>query len=487
MNFRDAAFGAPGTQRGPGGLDLVRLPLLGRFLRWRHARLAVQIPMGLLALVLVLHGLFGPEVAPKNLSTLLVWVHWRGALVIGLLLIGNLFCFGCPLLLPREIARRVARPTRRLPRALRNKWTGLTLLVGVLFVYEWLDLWASPFATAVAILAYFAAALAIDAVFAGAPFCKWICPIGQFNFVSSTFSPFEVRAHDLEVCDACTTKDCIKGRRSDAEPERIDQRGCELALFLPRKVGNIDCTFCLDCVHACPTDNVAIASRVPGDELAVDPVRSGIGRLSGRTDIAVLVVLFTFGALLNAFGMVAPVYALQSWLAETLGTRSEFVVLGIVFVASLVVLPLLALGAVALAVRATTGLRPRAHLARFVPVLAPLGFGVWLAHYCFHFLTGLWTFVPVAQHAAAGTGLALLGRPDWGMGGLSEAAVWPIELGFLALGAIGSLGVLWRLARRDVPRRPFGAFLPWAALVVALTGAALWLLAQPMEMRGTYL
>jgi hypothetical protein len=73
------------------------------------------------------------------------------------------------------------------------------------------------------------------------------------------------------------------------------QRGCELALFLPAKVGNLDCTFCLDCVQACPHDNVAISPRVPGLELVDPRRRSGIGRLARREDIAALVVVFVFG------------------------------------------------------------------------------------------------------------------------------------------------------------------------------------------------
>jgi hypothetical protein len=465
----------------------MRLPLVGRFLAWRRARLTLQLVLATLALVLVLHGLLGPQLAPKNLATLLVWVHWRGALVIALLVLGNVFCMGCPLLLPRELARRFFAPARRLPRALRRKWIGIALLVLVLFLYELLDLWASPSATAVMILAYFGAALVVDALFSGAPFCKWICPIGQFNFVASTLSPFEVRIRAKETCDACATKDCIRGRRDPLEPQRVVQRGCELGLFLPHKVGNIDCTFCLDCVHACPEDNVAIGTRVPGDELAIDPMRSGIGRLTRRTDLAALVVVFAFGALLNAFGMVSPVYAFQSWLADVLGTRSELVILGLLFLLGLVVLPGLALGAVALAVRALTGARFATHLQRFAFSLAPLGFGVWLAHYSFHFLTGLWTFVPVTQHTLVKLGVTLLGRPRWGLGGLTEAQVWPLELGFLALGAAGSLAVTWRLARRDFGERAPLACAPWAALHVGLTAAALWLLAQPMEMRGTFL
>jgi hypothetical protein len=449
--------------------------------------LALQVPLGLLALVLVLHGLFGPQLAPKNLATLLVWVHWRGALVIGLLLVGNVFCMGCPLLLPRELARRFFAPVRRLPRSLRRKWIGISLLVGVLFLYELLDLWASPLATAVVILVYFGAALGVDALFAGAPFCKWICPIGQFNFIASTLSPFEVRIKQRSTCASCATKDCIRGRRDPVRPERVAQRGCELALFLPQKVGNLDCTFCLDCIHACPEDNVAIGARAPGEELALDPRRSGVGRISRRRDLSALAVVFTFGALLNAFGMVRPVYAFQAWLSEVLGTRSEFVILGLLFTLVLVALPTLSLGAAAQLVRFWTGARPLEHATRFAFSLAPLGFGVWLAHYSFHFLTGLWTFVPVAQHALVQSGIDLLGQPRWGLGGLTQAQVWPIEIGFLALGAVGSLAVTWRLAGRDFPGRAWAAFAPWATLHVGLTAVALWLLAQPMEMRGTFL
>ena len=56
-----------------------------------------------------------------------------------------------------------------------------------------------------------------------------------------------------------------QGPRASRRPSIVLQRGCELALFQPRKIGNLDCTFCLDCVHACPHDNVGIGCRVPGE------------------------------------------------------------------------------------------------------------------------------------------------------------------------------------------------------------------------------
>ncbi|HEX8116769.1 MAG TPA: hypothetical protein VF521_05815, partial [Pyrinomonadaceae bacterium] len=116
--------------------DLLRVPLVGNLLRWRHARTALQIPLFVVAALMILHGLFGPQLAPKNLATTLSWVHFRGALVLVLLLAGNFFCMACPFMLPRNLARRFVKPRRNWPRFLRNKWLSLALFVGVLFAYE---------------------------------------------------------------------------------------------------------------------------------------------------------------------------------------------------------------------------------------------------------------------------------------------------------------------------------------------------------------
>ena len=211
------------------------------------------------ALAMIADGFFGPDLAPKNLATVLGWVHFRGALVVALLAVGNLFCFSCPFVFVRDGLRRFIRPRFTWPRALRNKWLSMGLLVAILFGYELFDLWSSPALTAALICGYFAAILIVDALFVHAPFCKWVCPIGQFNFVASLLSPFEIRARDRATCDGCKTKDCITGRK--ATDGTVAQRGCELALFVPQKVGNIDCTLCLDCVQACPHDNIGLLSR----------------------------------------------------------------------------------------------------------------------------------------------------------------------------------------------------------------------------------
>ena len=465
--------------------DVLRLPGLGRLLRSRRARRAIQLGMFALAGLVVWQGLAGPRLAPRNLSTLLVWVHWRGLLVLSLLVVGNAFCYSCPLMLPREVFRRFIRPPLTWPAVLRGKWLAAGLLVATLFAYELFDLWASPWVTAWLVVAYFGAALFVDVLFRGASFCKWVCPIGQFNFVASTASPLEVRAKEATVCGACTTHDCIAGR-----PQQPVLRGCELGLYLPSKVGNLECTFCLDCVHACPHNNVAIAARLPAAELSDPSSRAGIGRPQQRLDYSALVLVFVFGALLNALGMVSPVYELQRWIADLLGLRSDAPVLGLMFLVGLVVMPALLLGLCAAASRRLGRLsEPLSRIAmRFAWGLVPLACGVWLAHYSFHLLTGFLTVIPVVQKTASDLfGRAVLGAPAWELGGLRPGFVKPIETGLLLLGLLVSLGVCWRVAEDVSPSRTRRVVLPWAGLVGALFLAALWLMSQPMEMRGTFL
>jgi ferredoxin len=466
-------------------VDVLCWPLIGRFLKWRHARTTLQLIALLIAAAVVLHGLFGPQIAPRNFATVITWVHYRGLLVVVLLAAGNFFCTGCPFVLVRDAARRHHRGTRRWPAALRHKWIGLALFAGVLFSYELFDLWALPRATAWLVLAYFGAALAIDLVFTGATFCKHLCPIGQFNFAASTLSPLEVRVRQAGVCASCRTVDCIRGRR---EPGTTIQRGCELGLFLPAKVGNIDCTFCLDCIQACPHDNVAIASRVPGAELLDGGRRSGIGRLARRPDLAALAVLFAFGALLNAFAMVSPVYALEQWFARLMRVSSEGPVLAMLFVGVLGVIPAVLLTGAAACGRLLTRSTHRPmqrEVVNYAFALLPFGFGVWIAHYTFHLLTGLLTIVPVAQSAAIDLfGWAPLGEPLWRWAGLRPGAVFPLQIGFVLLGTIGSLAVAYGISEREHLDRPLAATAPWAVVLVVLSAAALWVLSSPMEMRG---
>ena len=436
-------------------------------------RPALQIVMLLLAVVVVADGWFGPQVTPLDLAGVLPWIHWRALSVFALLLVGNLFCMSCPFTLVRDLARRVLPANLRWPRALRNKWLPAGLLILYFWAYEAFGLWDSPFVTAWIIVGYFAAAVLVDGFFRGASFCKYVCPIGQFHFVSSLVSPREVKIKSSATCQSCSTYDCIRGNE--------DARGCELYLFQPKKEGNLDCTFCLECVKACPHDNVAILPVWPGQTLTKDPYRSSLGRLSKRTDLAALALVFVFGAWANAAGMISPVMMWEhSWHARLGPHAMPLIVAGFVLAAT-VLLPAVAVAVCALANGSVRGLKERrTDLARrLIFTLVPLGFAMWGAHLLYHFATGWEAPLTIVQHRFLGATdrMGMPGVPDW----LTAAQILLLDSGLLL-----SLYLGWRIVKQS--SRKIKAVIalgsPWAVLSLVLYCAGAWILFQPMQMRG---
>ena len=188
--------------------------------------------------------------------------------------------------------------------------------------------------------------------------------------------------------------------------------------------------------------------------------------------------------------MVAPVRGVEAWISNALGVASEAPVLAVLFIAALAVAPAVLLGGAGTLTKLLAGDRQGsiAQIAvNYAYALVPFGFGMWLAHYGFHLLTGAFVIVPVTQRAAADLfGWAALGEPLWRLTGMRPGSVFPIQVGLILLGTMGSLAAAFRVAERDHPAR---AGRSVAALGrrhrSASPAVALWILSQPMDMRGT--
>jgi cytochrome c oxidase assembly factor CtaG len=433
--------------------------------KW-YASLALRrVCQGILfcvSIIVILDGLLGPRMAPLNLAGVLPWIWWRGLVIIAILIAGNIFCWACPFMFVRELAKKLPINKGRWPAGLRNKWLAVALFVAWLVLYETLSPWNSPVFTAWIIILYFFFAFVIDAFFRGASFCKWVCPIGQFHFILSILSPFEVQALKKSTCDSCKTHDCIRGN-----PTIPRVRGCELELFVPTKQGNLDCTFCLDCVRACPHDNVVLAPSFPGTDLVKEDFRGSIGSLQ-RADYTALMIVVVFGAFANAAGMVAPVVHGIDAVSLWVGASSPKFVTALFVLASAFIVPTF------LCVFAKKISRTSFHVAWS---LVPLGIAMWSAHLLFHFVTSYGSIVPVTKRALYDIGLNASPEPLWA---IASTPTWLLsgELFLLVLGFLASFAICLRLTTTTRER------VPWCILNALLLVVGVWILLQPMQMRG---
>lgn len=477
--------------------DILSIPIIGKALKMRYGRLILQIPLTLLAFALIYDGFTGPQIAPQNLTTVAPWVHYRGLVVLALLLVGNLFCMGCPFTLPRTLAKRFSISGIRFPKALRNKWLAMASLLLIFFLYEWLDLWASPILTAWLIIAYFVASFLLEAIFKESAFCKYVCPLGSFNFVYATAAPTQIAIKDPRKCENCLGKECVNGSFSPQPIIRIDKipfidaegvlhykdvsvernekgvLGCGTELFPPQITSNLDCVYCLDCVRACPHDNIGLMGRKLGRELLQPDA------WPKRWDMSIFVMSLAFLGLVNAFGMIPPVYALLEWFASN-GFQSEIIPLALMFIVGGLLLPTATALLAAWLTRLLSNDKKRSLreiVAAYAPAFVPIGFGIWIAHYGFHFLIAPLSIIPVIQ--------AFLGMPAGNFEGLPLEWIGPFQLIALLGGFLWSMIIVQSVSTRLYKFQSFAGMLPWAFVLLLMMFAAYQIFTMPMEMRGT--
>ena len=255
----------------------------------------------------------GRKSAPMNLAGVLPWIHWRGLLVLGLLVAGNCFCLACPFTLAALAGPAAGcRPGATWPRWLRSKWLAVSLAASLfLWSYEAFALWDSPWWTAWIAIAYFVAAFAVDGSFAAPRSANTSARSASSISCNRWSRRWRCELREPAACAACQTHECIRGR--DDAP---GLRAASVSAAQARQYG----------LHVLPRLRACLPARQRRSDCrpaghancGIDPVRSGIGRFSRRPDLAVLVLVLVFGAFANAGGDGGAVVATSSACALTL-------------------------------------------------------------------------------------------------------------------------------------------------------------------------
>ncbi len=427
--------------------------------------------LALLGLLLaILAGVAGTAVGSANFGIVFVWIVWFGLLMAVLLpLGGRLWCLLCPIPAPGEwLQRRAfvappgsepsAAPRRRWPRRLRGIWLqnlgflGVALLSTVTLTQPAVSGWL--------LLAFVMAATGLSLVFERRAFCRYLCPVGGFIGLYALLSPLEVRVRDREVCRGHETKDCYVGN--------AHAYGCPWLERPWQMERNAYCGLCAECFRACKHDNLQLALRAPGWDLAV---------ASGwRLDEAAKALIMLACAVLYPLVLLGP----WGWLKDgaNLGSAAGFGAYAVLFLGiNVLLVPGIHL-AVTWSVRMVGGLQhvPWSRLfAALAYPLVPLGLAAWVAFtVSFVFANGSYALSVLSD--PFGWGWNVFGTRDIGWHPVLAGWVPGVQATLVILGLVGAVAtadsVLGRLAKGAGAR---SGTVMMAAALTAQALAFLWI------------
>jgi hypothetical protein len=252
----------PDTNK-PDRLDLAQVSWIRPLLQSRWPQfLARSITLAGFVLT-ILAGLFGSGVGSHNFAIIFVWIAWWTALKLVFIPFGGRsWCSICPIPMPGEWLQQGsliegAKKRRglrlRWPKRLKGAWLQLSafLLIGMFSALTLTD----PRVTAWVLLGLIALAVVLSLIFENRAFCSYVCPIGGFTGIYAQAAPVELRVKDASICAAHEVKSCYIA--------------CPWGLFPLALLNSSGCGLCMECLRACPKDNIQVNLRPFGSDLAI--------------------------------------------------------------------------------------------------------------------------------------------------------------------------------------------------------------------------
>jgi len=445
-------------------MELTRLPFLKSALRSRYPQLAILIAMLAGYIFTILAGLLGTPVGSRNFSIVFVWIAWWAILIlIAVPFFGRGWCAVCPIPLSGEWLQRgaVLNPLDKKPKRLNLRWPNLfrnIWLQNVSFLLLALFssvLLTTPNVTATVLAAMPFAAIGLSLVFERRAFCRYLCPVGGFIGLYSQTAPIELRVKERQVCATCKGKPCYNGS--------ADGYGCPWNVFPGGLTRNTYCGLCMECLRACPRDNIAINLR---------PFFADLTKPSARLDEAFKAFIMLGSAMIYAGVLLGPWGALKD-AAYNVGTGAWFAYAAAFLAIICVLLPGLFSLMVALSPTALPKLgkgRGMRALAALSTPLIPLGLMFWVAFSLSFVLTNA-SYILASLSDPLGLG--------WNLFGTANVAWQPMLTSILAPAQTLALvsGLVWaaRTAQKAAGEVRVSA-IPVVGFCFIVTLIMLWLL-----------
>lgn len=449
----------------------------------RQVRFVAQALIVALFFLVIAAGLFGNQNPALNIAPILTWTVWWGGLVILIMFAGKAWCWVCPWdavagwmekLRFWNKANDGLSLNLKWPKPLRNVALATVLFVGLTWIELGFGVTMRPAITAYLAIAMLLMAIVSAFLFEKKGFCRYACLVGRVSGLYAMFSGVEVRAKDRNVCRSCRGKECVQGSAA--------AYGCPTFLFPGYLSSNTYCIQCMECIQACPTDNLAFNLRPWGEDL--------ISQHRHRTDEAYLALLMLSITGFHGLTMTGNWSRLTDYLSRSLSLSNL-----LAFSLGMTLLMLLPILVYALLVRLSFELGSRSfspqtttfhdYFVRYAYALLPIALFYHLAHNMEHLLMeGPKVMALISD--PFGWNWNLFGTAHWRIPPLvSLDVLWIIQVVLVLVGHVYSLWIAHHTSRRlfasaaSARRSQF----PMLVAMIAFSVFSLWLLKQPMEMR----
>ncbi len=462
--------------------DLLSIAWVKRAACSRVFRFSLQAFVTVSFLLIIGAGLFGNQNPSLNIAPILTWTVWWGLLVVLVLYAGKAWCYVCPWDAMAGWAERLALWRKSdeglsvgwsWPRIVRNISIATILFVGLTWIELGFGVTMKPRITAYLAIGMLLMAVVSALLFDRKSFCRYGCLVGRVSGLYALFAGTEVRPRDRDRCRACGTKECVKGSET--------AYGCPTFLYPGKLQVNTYCIQCMECIQACPHDNLAVNLRPWGSDLAVEG--------KPRTDEAYLALLML--AITGFHGLTMT----PAW-GQFVDALREFADLGRVVGFSVGMLLLMtgpvAIYAVLVALSkhlagrdAPTGLSYHDYFVRYAYALLPIALFYHIAHNSEHLLMEGPKIAALISDPF-GWGWNLFGTAGWVIPPLiSLDKLWLLQVALVLIGHVYSLWVAQRTSLRLFGSGPVAlrSQVPMLIGMICFSVFSLWLLKQPMEMR----
>jgi ferredoxin len=477
--------------------ELTRWPWLRAAVRHRWFQPAVQLPVAIGFVAVIVAGLVGSQEPGRNIAPVLTWNIWWIGLIFAVFFVGNAWCFACPwTAIPDWIMRGSFTKVRAIrtlawkyPRFQLWMWPAIVLFAVVTWLELVFDAANRPWLTSMMGIGMVVLAWLMLVIYERKAMCRYVCFVGRVSGQYALLGMLELRRRDPQVCKTCTTKDCFHGREGAGYP-------CPTHEFMGAMNDNQYCTLCTECVKSCPHDNIALRVRSSGADL-LQPYRA-------KPDEAYMALLVFIVSAFHGAAMIPLWMEWETWLRgaaidlqgawlgrDVLGLAGHYggTLTFTAMMAGAIVVPGALFWALAAAMRLASGRRDvstRRLFVRFAYTLLPIALFYHLAHNAIHVFYE-WSKLRRLVSDPLGWGTDYFGTARAPLSALwSPESIWYLQVALVLIGHVYGILVAQREAFRIYGgdhRASLRVHIVMMVGMAAMSLLSLWLLAQPMFMR----